>query len=58
MARRIRVINIPRTRTLLAVGVLAGAFTLGAGVDWGALLFLVLGAYFGRIGGPASGASR
>lgn len=44
-----RLINIPRTETILAFGVLLGALWLGgATTDWGDLLMLVLGAYFGR----------
>ena len=45
----LRILNIPRTETILAFGVLVGALVLGrATTDWGDLLMLVLGAYFGR----------
>ena len=45
----LRILNIPRTETILAFGVLLGALWLGGSTtDWGDLLMLVLGAYFGR----------
>ena len=45
----LRILNIPRTETILAFGVVLGALVLGrATTDWGDLLMLVLGAYFGR----------
>jgi hypothetical protein len=42
-----RIINIPRTRTILALGVLSAAVWFNDGIDWNNLLFLIVGAYFG-----------
>jgi hypothetical protein len=47
-----RVVNLPRTTTLLALGVLWGCHQQGQ-FDWSDALFIVLGAYFGRRDGPA-----
>ena len=50
-----RIINIPRTRTILALGVLSAAVWFNDGIDWNNLLFLIVGAYFGdRLARPES----
>lgn len=41
-----KVVNLPRTQTILAFGVLAGCFW--SMIDWHDMMLVIIGYYFGR----------